>query len=239
MRKLFFALSGLGLIGLVAGPALAGGIPADRVVAVATDSVIVDSNTGNNTAESVILFGDEDPDAADAILYKMSTSGDIIVSLHMECKIVTNTVVKGSRAGGGAVTQDSSRGFARVFIELQALNDLDSKVVLNIGDFTETGDPLCGDSIAGATCIAINQGAVTMCDRIQDLKLTSDGDEVLELNLATLQTHGFTWFGEDVAREIGDNEVNIIVRGQVFGENGGLINVRKRVLEIDTAHFAK
>ncbi len=243
MRKLGLAIAALAMVGLFAGSAWAvhpsGGLPADKVFVAAASSKLLDGNTGDNLASAVTLFG--------PISYKMSSSGDLIVTVHMECKIVTTTKVKGKANGGPANLVDSERGFARVFVEVASHDTPANVLVLNATDFPASGtDPLCEDiTLAETACLAINAGAVTMCDRAQVLELTNP-DELnfdLELTLATLQTHGFTWFGEDLAKTNGasafplGNQVIITVKGLVFGDDGGLINIRKRVLEIDTAHF--
>ncbi len=243
MRKLGLAIAALALAAFVSGQAMAlhgaGGLPADKVFVAAASSKLLDGNTGDNLASAVTLFG--------PISYKMSSSGDLIVTVHMECKIVTTTKVKGKANGGAQNLVDSERGFARVFVEVASHDTPANFLVLNTVDFAGSADPLCEDiTLLETTCLAINAGAVTMCDRAQVLELTNP-DELnfdLELTLATLQTHGFTWFGEDLAKTNGalafplGNQVIITVKGLVFGDDGGLINIRKRVLEIDTAHFA-
>ncbi len=246
MRKLSFAIVGLALTAFVSGQAWAGhtgGLPADKVVVAAASDILLDSDTsdGNNAADPVTLFG--------PISYKMSSSGDLIVTVHMECKIVTTTKVKGKTNGGAQKLVDSERGFARVFVEVSSHDTSSNVIVLNASDFVASGtDPLCeGITLTDTACLAINAGAVTMCDRAQVLTLTNP-DELnfdLELKLATLQTHGFTWFGKNLAKTDGSdsfplgNQVEITVKGFVFGDDGGLINIRKRVLEIDTVHFVE
>ncbi len=215
MKKLGLVLAAAAMVAF-AGNAWAdhgaGGLPAGKVLVVADDTLVTDPAGGGASVHT--LFG--------PISYKMSKSGDIIVSVHMECKIVTEGKVKGSSAGGGPVTQDSERGFARVWIEIQSHDTPTNLLVLNTAEFDNVVDQICSVSTA-TTCIAVNLGAVTMCDRKLDLKLTSSGDEDLTVNIATLQTHGFTWFGKDVAKTDGDagfpigNEVDIFVQAQVFG----------------------
>ncbi len=234
MKKLGLAIAAAAMVAF-AGSAWAdhgaGGLPAGKVLVVADDTLVTDPAGGGASVHT--LFG--------PISYKMSKSGDIIVSVHQECKIVTEGRVKGNAIG--AVTQDSERGFARVWIEIQSHDTPTNLLVLNTAEFDNVVDQICSVSTA-TTCIAVNLGAVTMCDRKLDLKLTSSGDEDLTVNIATLQTHGFTWFGKDVAKTDGADsipiggEVDIFVKAQVFGEDGGIIEVRKRVVEIDSAHFA-
>ena len=245
MRKLGLAIAALAIAGFVSGQAMAlhgsGGLPADKVFVAAASSKLLDGNTGDNLASAVTLFG--------PISYKMSSSGDLIVTVHMECKIVTTTKVKGKANGGAQNLVDSERGFARVFVVVASHDTPANFIILNATDFPASGtDPLCEDiTLLETQCLAINAGAVTMCDRAQVLELTNP-DELnfdLELTLATLQTHGFTWFGTNLAKTNGDlgvalgNQVIITVKGFVFGDDGGLINIRKRVLEIDSVHFVE
>ena len=232
---------GVALVGLVAGPAMAGhgsgGLPAGKVYATSSATILTDTG-GDETADGVMLFG--------PISYKVSTSADLIVSLHMECKIVTTTKVKGKKSAFEAGTEDlvdSERGFARVWVKVAEHDNPGNFYILNTDDFPATDDPLCdGITLEETTCLAINAGAVTMCDRAQVLTLDpgDDGgtDFDLELKLATLQTHGFTWYGKDIATRVGTGELDIYVMGAVFGDDGALINVRKRVVEIGSYHFA-
>jgi hypothetical protein len=243
MRRLIYLTIVTALAAFVAAPALAShgsGIAADKVTVAASDTVVTDPNTGDTTAPTFTIFGNgtlADP----LIKYKMSSAGDLTATVSMECKIVTKTTVKGAGTGD-TVLQDSERGFARVWIELETLDKAGNTLVLNTTDFPAEDDPIC-DPLIG-TCVAVNAGAVTMCDRLQDLRLTSTGDEVLSLKLATLQAHAFTWFGENLAKTDGaefvplGNEVKIRVKAQVFGEKGGIIQIRKRTLVIEPAHFS-
>ena len=201
-----------------------GSLPADKTVLASNKDVKTSPETATN------LFG---------LSYKLSSSGDIIVSLHMECKIVTVTKVKGK--GDKTMTDtDSERGFARVWIRVESHDDSDNFIVLNTDQFSAESDP---NKLVNEK--AVNAGAVTMCDRAQTLSITNtDQEEEISLKLSTLQAHGFTWWGKDIAKTDGalnyklGNVVNIFVVAQVFGEDGGIAQVRKRVLQVETAHFA-
>ena len=83
-----------------------GSLPADKVAMASNKVLRTNDFTGN-------IFD---------ISYKLSASGDIIVSVHLECKIVTETKVKGK--GDKTMTDtDSERGFARVWIRVSSHDD--------------------------------------------------------------------------------------------------------------------
>ncbi len=59
MRKFRLAVAAAALVGLFAGPAMAGhsgGLPADKVIAVAASAILSDTG-GDDVADAVTLFG--------------------------------------------------------------------------------------------------------------------------------------------------------------------------------------
>lgn len=121
--------------------------------------------------------------------FKTSKPEDLLMSVSLECSIITDVMVPGSDQGGSKSTGEAA-GTIKVWL---TLDGTDADPNLNIVPITDTSAPPQDPGAFGG-----NADKVTFCDRDHKVTLTdkensNDGNDALEEYQLTKTANAFNW----------------------------------------------